>query len=422
MTVAASYNLYEFVAELDAFDDAFFGHPPREESLAVGECRVSANAASSVVRKVLASRPHDRARVSELVPPEVLLSALWTPAVGGVLKAAVRDAPGPLSVSRASVARWISAKVTPEPGRLKAVLGEVGLDVTEVLAGAEWSFTGGVPHPAQAEWFLAVRSGLGLSVAVMAQRLGVSAYVYSLWERGRVAVSQEQGATAVRHLRRLGVECSLEQLTAFREPEPARDSLTELGRVLGRGRVASRLSAVSAAARLGISVNRFHDWEAGRGQVHPEFLVRLREVLALDVTEVTAALMSDRGDRRDRGAWISARAAAVGLGHDALGQQMGVRATTIAHWLQCRTPMPESRLPALADALETTVDEVRAWPWVPSEENRAGAALRARRLERGLTMEALAALMGTRKAVISELERGAGSAQMRARVAEALAA
>lgn len=426
-------NVYDLIEELNAHQHAALLSPVTAKHRETRTYTVTPTSAGRTVRELLTATKYDRERVSALVPAPVLLSALWTPALGEKLLAAAKKrcrTPAEFAeltgVSLHTLRRWARAVRSPRFDLLEGAVAALEMDLDELLALAEWPPQDAVEygHTLQAYWFRSVRHDLGNTLAGMARLLGVSAFVYTSWERGVSAVSAEAGERALAGLAEIGVHCTLAQLQAMRAPEPAEESQTAFGALLGSGRMARRMSRRAAAIALDAPRSVIKSWESGMSMPSAPEIPALLSLLEVSVDDATEALLADRPDRRrDRGAWVDARRRALGINRRALAAHLGVHYNELSKWNSGRASVPERHSAALAEMLAVPVGVVESFP---AQSNTIyvvfGRAAKERRLELGLGQREVAALAGLTQVEVSAAESGSVAPRVFERLNVALAA
>lgn len=377
----------------------------------------------------------DREVAMRTLSPIHLLSALWSPQAGALLtlarqgsgldEAAFVTASG---VSAGSLRRWDAGAVAPRPELLRRVLDVAGVWVDDLLNGLDWPPTalpGGEPT-AFALWLGRAQRGLNVSQCDLATRLGVSQAALNSYGTGRCFPAESRWTALAQRLTEVGAPISREQLMLLQPPEPAdiAETASALSASLIRGRFDQGMSHAAVAHFVGdVTKAQICSWETGASVPAAEQLLRLAKTLELDASELaeharaaleqrldvrTAEVLQARyGGRKDRGAWVGARIAALGLRARDVADTIGVHRNHLTWWATGRTDVPSGATAKLARALRTTAPFLRSMPAEPCTPFQQQARdLVAARERAGLSQADLRQLTGMNQSELSSYERG----------------
>lgn len=375
-----------------------------------------------------------RELATEHIDPVALLAALWSPAVGDALLVTPRgeamsleDLASKLGVSTATTRRWTRAHTAPRVERLRSALETLSLSAAELLKLADWP-PAELPvgeRPAFALWLVRLREARGIAQSAFARALDVQQSLYNAWENGRTYPTSQSWQRLSENFAELGIEISTEQLLLLQLPEASSATPTSsaFAQLVGRAREDRRLSRSALAHLVGVSRHAVSSWERGvtlptAGECDPlatalevdlGAMRDLRDQAAEAELEVRTEAWLDKhyDGRRDRGAWIAARAGAMRLRLRDVAAEIGVHRNQASLWATGRERVPARHTFAIAAALGASPQRVVEFAADPQTNHIAyGEQLRQARLSKGLTQQSVAQSVGLRQTEISAIEKG----------------
>ncbi|HWU23567.1 MAG TPA: helix-turn-helix transcriptional regulator, partial [Nocardioides sp.] len=177
-------------------------------------------------------------------------------------------------------------------------------------------------------------------------------------------------------------------------------------------RVRRALAPDDVAQRLGVHPATVLRWERGERLPGPTHVVGIARILGLGTAEVAATFDPWRGGSTEQDAIVGCglrdlrRAAGVPVSR--LAEVAGVRPSTVYNWEHGRARIPLTVLPALAGALGTNLDRLRAGlagagRWRPAEVD---SPLRRLRRRTGLSQAQVGSRIGAHRHSVGCWERG----------------
>ena len=254
------------------------------------------------------------------------------------------------------------------------------------------------------------RLRLGLTQAQLAARLGR----ITVNPSSRVSRIEHKGCSDPKLLRKLAsaLECPLSELKAHvvRKPDPMPSS--ELGKFIENRRVAIRLSRQSLSQRSGVSMETLRAL-LDRNTLTYDAARKLAQALKIGLSRFQVFYTSAcryRPTGSDLGAFVRQRRTHLGLAQADLAKALGVSKNAVSLIELGKFSMVETDPSPLAAALKVPPQELLKRLGAKklarhTRDTALGQFLTSRRLELGLTLQALAEMVGTSSTTVHLIER-----------------